>query len=127
MKQKYVALKMYLVGLTVGLFILGWSAVANNDAVAQTNTAAQTASSTVTTQTQTRNQQSVVAQPSTVLVFKDGHKAEVENYAIVGTTLFDFGGEGRTRKIRLADLDLTATQKVNDERGVDFHVPASGN
>jgi hypothetical protein len=64
MKQKYVALKMYLVGLTVGLFILGWSAVANNDAMAQTNTAAQTASSTVTTQTQTRNQQSVVAQPS---------------------------------------------------------------
>ncbi len=63
MKQKYVALKMYLVGLTVGLFILGWSAVANSDAMAQTGTATQTASSTVTTQTQTSNRQSVVAQP----------------------------------------------------------------
>ncbi len=63
MKQKYVALKMYLVGLTVGLFILGWSAVANNDALAQTSTATQTTSGTVTTQTQTSNRQSIVAQP----------------------------------------------------------------
>ena len=33
MKQKYVALKMYLVGLTVGLFILGWTVVAHHDVV----------------------------------------------------------------------------------------------
>lgn len=62
-------------------------------------------------------------QPSTVLVFKDGHKAEVENYAIVGDTLFELTG-GRTRKILLADLDLPATQKANDDLGVDFQVPA---
>jgi hypothetical protein len=66
----------------------------------------------------------VAAQPSTVLIFKDGHKADVVNYAIVGDTLFDFG-EGRTRKILLADLDLAATQKANDDHGVDFRVPAS--
>jgi hypothetical protein len=62
MKQKHVALKMYLVGLTVGMFILGWSAVANTDA-AQTNTGSQTASSTITTPTRSSSQQSIVAQP----------------------------------------------------------------
>ena len=61
-----------------------------------------------------------------MLVFKDGHKSDVVNYAIVGDTLFDFG-DGRTRKIRLADLDLPATQKANDDRGVDFQVPDSAN
>lgn len=65
----------------------------------------------------------VVAQPTTVLIFKDGHKSEVQNYAIVGNTLFDFA-EGRSRKILLADLDLPATQKANDDRGVDFQLPA---
>lgn len=66
----------------------------------------------------------VATQPSTVLVFKDGHQSDVINYAIVGDTLFDFAG-GRTRKILLADLDLLATQKLNDDRGVDFQIPAS--
>ncbi len=66
----------------------------------------------------------VVAQPSTVLVFKDGHRSDVLNYAIVGDTLFEFGA-GRTRKILLADLDLPATHKANDERGVDFQIPRS--
>jgi hypothetical protein len=62
-------------------------------------------------------------QPTTVLIFKDGHKSTVQNYAIVGSTLFDFT-DGRSRKIPLADLDLPATQKANDERGVDFQIPA---
>lgn len=66
----------------------------------------------------------VAAQPSTVLVFKDGHQSDVLNYAIVGDTLFDFGSS-RTRKILLADLDLPATRKVNDDRGVDFQIPAN--
>jgi len=66
----------------------------------------------------------VTPQPSTVLVFKDGHHSDVLNYAIVGDTLFDFDA-GRTRKILLADLDLAATRKANDERGVDFQIPES--
>jgi hypothetical protein len=64
----------------------------------------------------------VAVQPATVLVFKDGHRSDVINYAIVGDTLFDFA-EGRTRKILLADLDLLATTKANDEQGVDFKLP----
>lgn len=64
----------------------------------------------------------VVAQPTTVLVFKDGHRTDVVNYAIVGDALFDFDG-GRTTRIRLADLDLKATEKANDALGVDFTLP----
>ena len=64
----------------------------------------------------------VAAQPNTVLVFKDGHQSEVQNYAIIAGTLFDLSA-GRSKKIQLADLDLPATRKANDDRGVDFQVP----
>ena len=74
--------------------------------------------------TPSKPEEPVAAQPSTVLVFKDGHRADVVNYAIVGDTLFDFSA-GRTRKVLLADLDLAATQKANDDRGIDFQIPAS--
>ncbi len=61
-------------------------------------------------------------QPETVLVFKDGHRQEVENYAIVGSTLYDLTG-GTRHKIALSDLDLDATAKANDDRGIDFALP----
>ena len=61
--------------------------------------------------------------PATVLVFRDQHRREVQNYAIVGGTLWAFA-PSRTQKIPLSDLDMAATTKANDERGVDFHVPA---
>jgi hypothetical protein len=64
----------------------------------------------------------LVSQPATVLVFKDGRQLEIENYAIVGNTLYDLSG-GARHKIPLADLDLGATVKQNDERGIDFRVP----
>lgn len=64
----------------------------------------------------------VVNQPKTLLVFKDGHQLEVDNYAIVGDILFDLS-EGHRRKVALAELDLTATAKQNDDRGVDFVLP----
>jgi hypothetical protein len=71
-----------------------------------------------------QEQQPVAEQPETVLVFKDGHQMEVANYAIVGSTLYDLS-EGRTRKVALAELDLQATVKQNDSRGVDFRLPAT--
>ncbi len=67
----------------------------------------------------------VAAQPATLLIFKDGHQIEVENYAIVGETLFEFSN-GLTHKIQLAELDLPATQKANDDRGVEFHASPIG-
>src|SRR5713226_5930652 len=69
-------------------------------------------------------QAEVANQPRTVLVFKDGHQREILNYAIVGSTLFDLS-DGLTRKVALAELDLAATVKQNDDRGVDFQLPAS--
>jgi hypothetical protein len=63
-------------------------------------------------------------QPQTVLIFKDGHQVEVANYAIVGNTLYDLSG-GHRQKIALADLDLTATAKQNDDRGIDFRLPGT--
>ena len=57
----------------------------------------------------------------TTLVFRDGHKQEVTNYAIMGQTVYVFGD--RTKKIALADLDIPATVKVNDDEGVEFQVP----
>jgi len=62
------------------------------------------------------------ADPATVLVFRDQHKREIHNYAIVGQMLWSFGAQ-RTEKIPLASLDLPATEKANDERGVEFRVP----
>lgn len=60
--------------------------------------------------------------PSTVLVFRDQHRQEIQNYAITGTTLTAFAPQ-RTQRISLADLDIPATTKANDDRGVDFRVP----
>lgn len=68
--------------------------------------------------------QPIADQPRTVLVFKDGHQQEVSNYAIVGGTLYDLS-DGRSRKIALAQLDLQATVKQNDGRGIDFELPAA--
>ena len=63
--------------------------------------------------------------PPAVLIYRDGRKAEVTNYAVVGQTLWIFS-EARARKVPLADLDLDATRSANEERGVDFaaHAPA---
>lgn len=63
-------------------------------------------------------------QPPTTLVFKDGHQLQLNNYAIVSQTLYDFT-PGHPRKIALSDLDLPATQKQNDDHGVVFDLPTS--
>jgi hypothetical protein len=60
--------------------------------------------------------------PATVLVYRDGHQVEVQNYAIVGKTLWVISDQ-MTRRVPLADLDLAATQRVNGDRGVDFSAP----
>ena len=59
--------------------------------------------------------------PPTVLVFRDGHRSEIQNYAVAGQTLWIFSEE-RARKVPLAQLDLDATRRANEERGVEFAV-----
>ena len=63
-----------------------------------------------------------VSSPPTVLVFRDRHTQEVQNYAVVGGTLWIFNEQHAT-KLPLSWLDIEATAKANDERGVDFRVP----
>jgi hypothetical protein len=64
------------------------------------------------------------AAPATVLVFRDEHKQEIHNYAIVGQTLWNFNPQ-HTQKIPLSDLDIPATTKENEDRGVDFRLPGA--
>ncbi len=61
-------------------------------------------------------------EPTTQLVFKDGHSEEVQNYAIVGKTLWIFN-EQRARRVPLSGLDISATTNANEKSGVDFHLP----
>lgn len=63
-------------------------------------------------------------QPATVLVYRDGHSAEIRNYAVVGQTLWIFSEE-RAQKVALSLLDVEATRKANDARGVEFPVIAN--
>jgi len=72
-------------------------------------------------------QRSQAAVPSrttqqTLLIFRDGHRQEIQNYAIVGQTLWIFDEHNSTR-MPLSELDLTATQNVNRQRGIRFAVP----
>jgi len=58
----------------------------------------------------------------TILVFRDGHRTEIRNYAFVGKTLWVFT-EQRARKIAVSDLDVEVTRRVNAERGVEVPFP----
>jgi hypothetical protein len=66
--------------------------------------------------------------PAAVLVFRDGRKEEVSSYTIVGGRIYtkaDYWTSGSwTKEIRIADLDLPATRRLNQERGVQFALPA---
>lgn len=58
----------------------------------------------------------------TKLVFRDGHTEEVADYAIVGQTLWIFS-EQRAMKVPMEKINVSATQRANEERGLDFVVP----
>jgi hypothetical protein len=67
--------------------------------------------------------------PPAVLVFRDGHTEEVSSYSIIGPVIYtksDYWASGSwTRKIQIADLNLPATLKQNQDRGVKFELPSS--
>jgi hypothetical protein len=66
-----------------------------------------------------------------ILIFRDGHKESVRDYAIASGMLYargDFYADGYwTRTINLAGLDLPATISSNAERGVKFVLPGAPN
>jgi hypothetical protein len=61
---------------------------------------------------------------TTMVVFRDGHRSEVQNFAVVGQTLWVFTVQ-RARKIRISDLDVEATKEVNADRGIDFRLTSN--
>ena len=66
-----------------------------------------------------------------MIVFRDGHSENVEKYMIRGdslyTTALDFSAGSLTRKIPLDQLDLSASLKINQERGAKFSLPSGSN
>jgi hypothetical protein len=59
---------------------------------------------------------------TTILVFRDGRRTEIQNYAIVGETLWMLT-EDRGQKVPMSNLDVEATRKLNADRGVEFRIP----
>jgi hypothetical protein len=69
--------------------------------------------------------------PPAVLVYRDGHSENVSSYSIIGPLIYtkaDYWTEGAwSRKIQIADLDIPATLKQNQQRGVKFDLPSGPN
>jgi hypothetical protein len=67
----------------------------------------------------------------TLLVFRDGRSETTSSYAVIGDSIFvqsNYWTSGSwTKKIAIADLDLAATMKANQQRGVTFKLPAGPN
>jgi hypothetical protein len=63
-----------------------------------------------------------------VLIYRDGHSEEVSSYSIIGRVMYtksDYWTSGAwTRTIQIADLDVPATLKQNQQRGVKFELPS---
>jgi len=69
-----------------------------------------------------RNRPDPGPEPETALVFRDQHVEEVRNYAISGGAVWVLNPQA-AKKIPLVNLDIDATVKLNEDRGVDFQVP----
>ncbi|MFZ1916213.1 MAG: hypothetical protein WAU58_01475 [Terriglobales bacterium] len=68
----------------------------------------------------------------TVLIYRDGHREQIPDYAIVGRVLYTHSvnnaqpGYGM-RSIEVSALDIQATVAANRENGVNFVVPSGPN
>ena len=68
---------------------------------------------------------------SVILVFRDGHREEVSDYTITGGALYaraNYYDSGHwNRKIELSELNLPATENLNQAMGIPFTLPSSPN
>jgi len=69
--------------------------------------------------------------PPTVLIFRDGHREQVPEYAIVGNTIYasgDYWQSGHwTKNIEVSALNIPATIQANHEAGIRFMLPSAPN
>jgi hypothetical protein len=63
-------------------------------------------------------------EPATVIVLRDGRRFESTNYAIMDQTLWNFSARP-VQKIPIGSIDVSASEKANADRGVDFSVAAN--
>jgi len=67
----------------------------------------------------------------TLLIFRDGRSEVTNGYAIIGDALYEqsnYWTSGTwTKKIPIADLDVPATMRANQQRGLTFKLPAGPN
>ena len=63
-----------------------------------------------------------------VLIYRDGHSEEISSYSIIGRVIYakaDYWSNGAwSRNIQIGDLDIPATLRENEQRGVKFELPS---
>ncbi len=57
--------------------------------------------------------------PPLILIFRDGTRTEVRDFAVVGQVFWDLSGHP-TRKFPISQLNLEASIQANEARGVEF-------
>jgi hypothetical protein len=69
--------------------------------------------------------------PPTTFIFRDGHHEDSSDYSIISGVIYargDFWTTGSwSRQIKLSQLDLPATAKANQDRGIAFRLPTAPN
>ena len=69
--------------------------------------------------------------PPAVLVYRDGHREEIPDYAIADGVIYVRGNNWQngywTKRIPLSALDAPATMQANQQRGVKFMLPSAPN
>lgn len=69
--------------------------------------------------------------PPAILVFRDGHQEQTARYTIIGPAIYTspehWAGGSWAQKIPLSELDVAATLRLNQERGVSFSFPTTPN
>ncbi len=69
--------------------------------------------------------------PPATFVFRDGHREQSSDYSIISGVIYargDYWTSGSwSKQIPLAQLDLPATFKANQEHGVTFRLPTAPN
>ena len=60
--------------------------------------------------------------PSVTLILKDGRRIGAAGYALVGSTLWILNAQD-AKKTSLSDVDVDATQKENQKRGIHVVIP----
>jgi hypothetical protein len=73
----------------------------------------------------------IIDPPPTTFIFRDGHHEESSDYTIISGIIYargDYWASGSwSKQIPLAQLDLPATAKANQDRGAPFRLPTAPN